>query len=391
MGVISAVSWRLESMSRVVVAIVGATLVAALVLAWLARDTTKTITVDFRTTNSVYSGSDVKILGVPVGKVTELEPRGDVVRATIEYDDSIDLPADVKAAVISPSIVGDRFVQLAPAHTSGAVLPDDAHLSVERSAVPIELDEIYDSLHQLAIALGPNGANEQGSLSRLVDAAAVQLEGQGGKLNETFRQFGALAVTLENNSSDLFASVTEVEEFVQVLRRNDESVRGFNRSTAELADVLSDEREALAGTLQALGVALADVDALVAENHDVLTTNVEKITSLSQVLREREAEFDELLVTAPTALSNVALTYNGKYGTLDNRAGLQELLLGGVTDPAGLLCNLLEESRDAEGGLCSTLAGLVPEMPELPETPGGLGRTAPTNPRSVAAWLEVPS
>lgn len=402
---------RFAGVSTFVATVVTVAVVTAVALVWVMRGSDRTITVDFRATNSVYVGSDVKVLGVPVGEVTALRPLGDLVRATVKVDEEYDLPADVRAAVISPAIVGDRYVQLAPAYTGGPKLRDGASIPVERTAVPIELDEVYSSLNQLSVALGPNGVNETGALSRLIDSTAVQLEGQGGQLNQTIRDFGRLSRTLENNSDELFGSVTEVEQFVSVLRENDATVRDFNDSTAELAAVLEGEREDLAGTLAALGTALQDVDTFVKDNEESLTSNVAKITRLSKILRERQGEFDELLVAAPTALANVALTYNGTSGTLDNRADFKELLTGPFMEPAGLLCNLLDESRE-DGGLCGTLAGLLPNVGGgLPGAGGGsdglgleslgslgshgdLGRVAPaTAPRTgatIAQLLEVP-
>ena len=69
-------------------------------------------------------------------------PLGDRVRITLEYDGDIKLPADAKAVMISPSVVGDRFIQLGPAYTGGPALPDNARLGIDRTAVPVELDDM---------------------------------------------------------------------------------------------------------------------------------------------------------------------------------------------------------------------------------------------------------
>ncbi|MFD1859596.1 MCE family protein [Aeromicrobium camelliae] len=390
-----ALAMRVAGVSKLVVVVVVLALIAAAGIAWTARNTDKTVTVEFTRTTAVYEGSDVKVLGVPIGTIEKLEPRGETVTATISYDGDYDLPKDVQAAVISPAIVGDRYVQFAPAYTGGPSLEDGATIGVERTAVPVELDEVYSSINDLAVALGPEGANEDGSLSSLVDSLAGQLDGQGAQVNETIRNFSKLSTTLDANSEELFGSVREVEEFVDVLNRNDATVRAFNDSTAEVSRVLEAERDDLAATLEALSVALTDVNTLVTENRDVLRTNVDKITSLSEVLRKRQGEFEELLVNAPTVLSNVALTYNGQYGTLDNRAGLEELLLGGFKDPAGLLCNLLDES-ESDQGLCATLTKLLGggAADAAPRTaPGTAPSAAPTTDQragSLAELMEVP-
>jgi phospholipid/cholesterol/gamma-HCH transport system substrate-binding protein len=359
---------RFAGLSKVLVAVVLVLLIAATLLFLNRGDGKRYVTVDFEQTNSVYKGSDVKILGVPVGKVESLTPRGDVVRVKISYDGKQRLPADVKAVVVSPSIVGDRFIQLSPAFDGGPTLKDDAYLPVARTAVPVELDAVYQSLDDLSVALGPKGANEDGSLSRLVDGTAEQFRGQGAQVNETIKNFGKLSTTLSNNKDELFGSLREVEEFVSLLKTNDTAVRSFNDSTAEVSTVLEGEREDLAATLKALSKALVDVNRLVKDNRGALRGNVDNLASLANLLAKHKADLEEITVNAPSALSNVALAYNGRSGTLDTRADIPEVLGSTLDSPSTLLCNLLGETVD-DKGLCSTLTDLVGGL--------GLGRTAP--------------
>lgn len=351
---------RFAGISNVLTAFVVLALLAAVALVVNNGDGERYLTIDFEQTNSVYKGSDVKILGVPVGQVESLTPRGDVVRAKVSYKDDVRLPNDVKAVVVSPSIVGDRFIQLAPAYDgTGAVLKNDAYLPVGRTAVPVELDQIYQSLDDLSVALGPEGANKEGSLSRLVDGSAEQLDGQGAQLNETIHNFGKLSTTLSNNKDELFGSLREVEQFVSLLRTNDSAVRSFNDSTAQVSTVLAGERDDLKKTLRALSLALVDVNSLVKENRGKLRSNVDNVASLAALLAKHEADLTDLTKTTPTALTNVALAYNGKAGSLDTRADILETVFGSIKNPAGLVCNLLGETV-GDGGLCATLSDLLP-------------------------------
>lgn len=380
---------RFAGFSKVLVAVVVVLLVLATLLFLNNGDDKRYITVDFQQTNSVYKNSDVKILGVPVGKVESLTPRGDVVRVKIAYDGEQRLPADVKAVVVSPSIVGDRFIQLAPAYSGGATLKDNAYLPVDRTAVPVELDQVYQSLDDLSVALGPEGANKDGSLSRLVDGTAEQFRGQGAQLNETLKNFGKLSTTLSNNKDDLFGSLREVEQFVSLLKTNDDAVRSFNDSTAQVSEVLEGERDDLAGTLEALSKALVDVNGLVKDNRKALRGNVDNIASLAKLLAKHKEDLEEVTVNAPTALSNIALAYNSRSGTLDTRADIPEVISGTLDNPAGLLCNLLGETPDQEG-LCSTLSGLIDSLP-LPRT-APASETAPAPEKvntSIADMLAV--
>lgn len=368
---------RFAGFSKVLVAVIVLLLIAAALLFLNKSDGKKYLTVDFEQTNSVYKGSDVKILGVPVGTVQSLKPRGNVVRVKIAYDGKQKLPADVKAVVVSPSIVGDRFVQLSPAYNGGPTLEDHALLSVERTAVPIELDAVYQSLDDLSVALGPKGANKEGALSNLLDGTAKQLDGQGAQINETIKNFGKLSTTLDNNKDELFGGVREVGEFVSLLKANDSAVRSFNDSTAKVSTVLEGEREDLKATLKALGLALVDVNALVKENRGALRGNVDNIASLAKLLAKHKDDLAAITVNAPTALTNVALAYNGKSGTLDTRADIPEIAFGTLDNPAGLVCNLLGETLNEEG-LCSTLSSLLPSLlPRTPVAPQSTPQSAP--------------
>ena len=132
----------------------------------------KTLTASFPRTVSLYEGSDVRILGVPVGTVDSVTPTGTDVTVTMTYDAKYKVPADAEAVIVTPAIVGDRFVQLTPVYRGGKVLADGAKLSTERTSTPLELDEIYQSIDDLMVALGPQGANSKGALSDLLDTSA---------------------------------------------------------------------------------------------------------------------------------------------------------------------------------------------------------------------------
>ena len=69
-------------------------------------------------------------MGVRIGTVTAVVPEGDRVRVAMEYDAEYKLPADAKAAIITPTLTADRFVQIAPAYTGGPVMADKAEIAL---------------------------------------------------------------------------------------------------------------------------------------------------------------------------------------------------------------------------------------------------------------------
>ena len=357
---------RFAGLTKVLTVFVVLALVAAVALVFSKNDLQRTLTVDFTRTNSLYKGSDVRILGVAVGKVEQLKAKGDRVEVTLSYTPDVRLPADVKAVVISPAIVGDRFVQLAPAYSGGATLPDHAKLGVDRSEVPVELDEIFKSLDDLAVALGPKGANKNGSLSSLIKDTAKQFSGQGEQLRLTLTNFAKLSTTLSNNKEELFGSVREIEQFVELLQRNDTSVRSFFDSSARVAKVLEGERDELAKTLEYLSKALIDVRRLIKDNRTTLRHNIDNLQSLAKVLARHNKDIEHTLIDAPVALGNLGLAGgSSKTGTLDARSDLGETFGGILANPGdlpALLCNLLGDPLQPDEDICDTLVGILDSL-----------------------------
>lgn len=346
-------------LKRAVVPAVLVILLVAAALTMFRGEDAKTLTAHFPRTISIYEGSDVRVLGVPVGQVDTVTPSGTDVVVTMTYDADVKLPADAKAVIIAPSIVGDRFVQLTPVYGGGDVLADGATLEVERTAVPLELDQIYSSLDDLTVALGPNGANRNGAFSDLLETTAANFGGQGAKFHQAIKDFGKLSQTLDNNKDELFGSARELEGFIGTLARNDQTVRDFNDSLAEVSTMLSGERQELSASMRHLATALGQVSTFVEENRDVLGRNISGLNRVVKVLVKRRSELDSILDSAPLALNNLALTYNPQSGTLDTNANIGEAVHQVESDPSTFLCGFLGQA-DTSGALCDLVQQALP-------------------------------
>ncbi|MGW7239567.1 MCE family protein [Streptomyces sp. NPDC054804] len=354
----------MKNLKRRVAVVTALALVAALTYVLWPRSESVHVTAYFPRTVGIYPGSDVRVLGVRIGEVEKITPEGDRVRVELKYDEGRKVPADAKAAIINSSVVSDRYVQLLPVYRTGPVLRNGAVIPETRTAVPVELDRIFDSLHTTADALGPQGANKDGSLSRLLGVSADNLDGQGENLNRTVEDLSQAVTTLSDGRTDLFGTVRNLQVFTAALAADDKSVRSFNTSLAEVAGQLAGERKDLADALKNLGTALGDVSAFVKNNKKSLTSNVQGLSKVTKVLVTQRAALAELLEVAPTGLSNLNNAYNPSSGTLDTRNNAQQ-----AQDPASLLCSVLKTTGD-EGGKnpdCKELKDLFDSLPKVPQ------------------------
>jgi phospholipid/cholesterol/gamma-HCH transport system substrate-binding protein len=332
----------------------------------LSRPERLTVTAHFARAVGVYPGSDVRILGVKVGEITDVTPEGATVRVRIAYDAAQQVPADAIAVIVPPSVVSDRYVQLAPVYRGGPALADGADIPVRRTAAPVELDDIYAALNELSVALGPTGANSTGALSRVVDVGAANLAGNGAALGQSLSDLSRAVKTLGDGRDDLVGVIRDLATFTRALAANDRQVRQFNTLLASVAGQLAGERTQLAATLSNLASALGQVAAFVKENRGSLHQDLSGLAQLTGVLVKQRAALAEVLEVAPLAVNNIGDAYNATSGTLDTRDQL-----GSLGDPA-VLCGLLDalgrlpalEANKRQ--LCEALAGRLAQLPTIP-------------------------
>lgn len=314
---------------RHIVYIVFGLIIALVVagVAWWAFSSlgTTKVTATFKRSVGIYQGTDVRVLGVSVGSVDSVEPSGDSVKVTMTINRGVDLPADVKAVQVIPSVVADRFVQLTPAYTDGPKAGKDVTLSLQQTMVPVEIDQVYSSVQKLSEALGPDGANKGGAVSRLITTGAANLDGNGEKLGAAIENLSKASTTLSDSRGDLFDTIKNLNVFVGALAENDTQVRQFNTQMASFNSFLAGERQQLATALNRLSIALGDVAGFVQDNREQIGQTLKDLQPTTQALLDTKSSLKEVLTVLPLTISNLINAYDAESGTLAMRLTLPEL------------------------------------------------------------------
>ena len=364
-----------RDLARVVAAVCVLALLSAAGLWWVLFDVGGThVTAYFTKTVGVYPGSDIRVLGIKVGTVDAVAPQGNDVRVDITVDSGIQIPADAQAVVVAPSLVSDRYIQLVPAYDDGPLMANNAVIPLNRTATPVELDDLYASLDKLATALGPNGANKTGALSDLLDTAAANLNGNGTQIADTIKQLSAAAATVANAKGDLFTTVDALQKFTQTLATSDGQIRGFETQLANVTGYLADDRAALGAALTDLTNALTQVQSFVQANASLLESNVHNLTGITQALVNQRAALAEVLDVAPLGASGLLNSYDAASGAFDVRGDLNEL----TYPPIEMVCRLLQASTPANvpqflSSACGQLAPILDGTLKLPSIAQSLG------------------
>jgi phospholipid/cholesterol/gamma-HCH transport system substrate-binding protein len=334
----------------------------------------RTLTATFARTTSLYAGAQVKVLGVKVGTVDLIKVKGTSVEVKISYDSDIELPQDVHALIVPPSIVGDRFIQLAPAYEDGPVLGDHASLGLDRTGVPVELDETYQALDDFAAGLGPNGANKDGALSRLVTATAKNLTGHGAAFNTTVRELAGAISTLAGSSGDINETVDNLAALTSTLAGKDDELRALVTNLARVGGQLNSQRDDISSSVVELKQALALVADFVKDNRAAIRISVSGAKDVSAVLSRRTQELSQLLDLAPVGLSSLANIYiptnwdpakpwqsvvGGRTGSANLRGALTDDLDTQLGFTLGAVCAALPAAQQVKlAAFCSTLSSV---------------------------------
>jgi phospholipid/cholesterol/gamma-HCH transport system substrate-binding protein len=357
---------------KIVAAVLAVTVVVGLGAVLLKGAKHKTAIAYFPVAIHVYPGSDVDVLGVKIGTVTSVQPQGTSVKVVLSYDDSQRIPAKVSAAIVEPTLVADRVVQLTPVYSGGPVLADNAVIPLQHNEVPVELDQLNQNLYQLTQALGPNGANKHGALSHAVEVGAANLRGEGSTANTTVRRLSDLVTTLNDNRGTLISTVNNLQSFTSTLAAHDAQTRGFATELTKVSTELNDERSTFSLALHNLAFALGEVATFVHHNRRQLSSDVAGLATVSNILAKERTLLAHTLDIGAVGISNYphmytpsARTYNARFdftAQSDNPALFICQAFGSVGGSAANCLKLLKRLKKI------TLPKL-PKPPVLPKLP----------------------
>ncbi|MGH3531102.1 MAG: virulence factor Mce family protein [Mycobacterium sp.] len=343
MTVLSAFEQRGRALRLTLAIVLAVSIAAGFFLVWPTRTGHKIVGY-FTSAVGLYPGDQVRVIGVPVGKIEAIEPRAEDVKITMSVDRGVNIPADARAVIMAPNLVAARFIQLAPAYTGGPAMSDGASIDLTRTAVPVEWDEVKEALTDLANQLSPAAGQMQGPLGKLINQAAATFDGTGDSFRNTLRELSQAAGRLGDSRTDIFGTVKNLKVLVDALSGSNEQIVQFSGHVASVSQVLAKSSDHLDQTLGTLNQALADVKDFLHQNNSTLIGTVNKLGDLTKVLSDQSGDIEQVLHVAGPGISNFYNIYDPAQGTLN---GL--LSIPNFANPVQFIC----------GGSFDTAAGLV--------------------------------
>jgi phospholipid/cholesterol/gamma-HCH transport system substrate-binding protein len=276
---------------------------------WWKTVSRNTYVAYFANTNGLYTGDEVRILGVAVGTVEKIEPQPTAAKVTLSVDRQYPVPADAQAAVLSPSLVTARAIQLVPAYSSGPKLTDGATIPLNRTAVPVEWDDLRQQLEKLTDSLQPTTPGGPSAVGEFINSAAANLRGEGDTARDTVIKLSQAISALGDHSTDIFSTVRNLQLLVNALSSSSDLLAAFNTNLADITTVLSDTPNEVAHATKGLDGAVDDLRGFVAENREGLGVTFDHLNAITTALNDSRGDVKQVLHIAPTVFQNFMNIY----------------------------------------------------------------------------------
>jgi phospholipid/cholesterol/gamma-HCH transport system substrate-binding protein len=267
-------------------------IVAAVAIFWPEdeKDDKYQVTAYFEKAIGLFENSDVNVLGVPVGKVLEVDPSGHRVKVTMELQKKYKVPADATAQIVPISVISDRFVEFAPAYTGGPVMPDGAVLDVDKTVIPAELDDVFKQLKKLLDAIQPGGPGEPGALGELIVELDQAFSGREDDLQGALTEGARLTDTLASTKEDLQGLLGNLDTLFSKLATRSSEFGTLNENLIIVLTAINESRDDLEGTLENLADLTEEVTDLVRDDGKILEDDLRRaVVVLKTVLKNEQS------------------------------------------------------------------------------------------------------
>ncbi|BBZ40423.1 MCE family protein [Mycobacterium conspicuum] len=296
----------------------------------------------FSEANGLFVGDEIRILGVAVGTVDKIEPQPAGSKVTFSVDKQYSIPANARAAILSPSLVTSRAIQLVPVYSGGPKLSAGASIPLNRTAVPVEWDDFRKQLEKLTDALQPTSPGGVNSVGEFIDSAADNVRGQGDTARDTVVKLSQAISALGDHADDIFSTVRNLQLLVAALYSSSDLLASFNQNLAAVTTLLTNTPNEVANAVKSVDGALTDLRDFLAENREAVGVSFDRLSSITTALNDSRADIKQILHIAPTVFQNFLNIYQPAQSAM---TGI--LALNNFADIPQWICSAIEAASRA--------------------------------------------
>ncbi|GAA5122173.1 MCE family protein [Haloechinothrix salitolerans] len=272
-------------------------------------------TARFTDATLLLENDDVRIAGVQVGQVTEINVVDkSQAEVTFEVNSDLRLPETATAAVRYRNLVGQRYIALDPgARTDNTpLLPTDGtgHIPLENTQPALDLTELFNGFKPLFTALSPKDVNQ-------LSYEIIQvLQGEGGTMENLLAHTASLTTSLAEKDQIIGEVITNLNDVLQRLNEKSPELRQTIDTLQQLVSGLAKDAKPIGDAIEAIDDLSRSTAGLVGKARRPLKQDIAELGKLTKTLNKHEDLVEHFITFGPKKYSSLGKT--ASYGSWFN-------------------------------------------------------------------------
>ena len=257
----------------------------------------------FSDATGVVKGDDVRIAGVQVGTVKDIEihDRSNAV-VTFTVDENAQVSAGTNAAIRYRNLVGQRYIALTQGLGNPSILREGATIPLARTQPALDLTVLFNGFKPLFEALSPADIN------KLSYEIITVFQGEGGTLESLLAHTASVTSTLASRDQVIGELIENLNEVMVTLGNRDAELSELLIRLRQFISGLSQDREAILGSLESISDLAVETSDLVSGMRKPLTKDIKELREVAGTLDRNKAELDRAIQVLPIKLEKIGRT-----------------------------------------------------------------------------------
>ncbi|WP_332642721.1 MCE family protein [Aeromicrobium sp.] len=268
---------------------------------------------EFTTASELTKGDDVRIAGVVVGKVKNVEiHKRNRAMVTFKVKDGVPLTTDSRASIRFLNLIGDRYMSLSEGKAGSPRLAPKSTLPLDKTTPALNLTELFQGFQPLFQALNPADVNKL-SLNLI-----KVLQGEGGTIQELLSNTASLTSTLADRDQLIGDVITNLSSLMKTVDDHHQELDELIVSMKSWFGDLAKDRLVIGSSLTNIADLTETVADLLTQARPLIKEDVAQLRRLFTLLAkpENKAYLEETLNKLPDMLTKQ--TRIGVYGSWYN-------------------------------------------------------------------------
>lgn len=257
----------------------------------------------FSDATGVVKGDDVRIAGVKVGTVDDIEIHdSDKALVTFTVESGSQVTAATNAAIRYRNLVGQRYIALTQGVGSPSILREGSTIPLARTKAALDLTVLFNGFKPLFEALSPEDIN------KLSYEIITVFQGEGGTLESLLAHTASVTSTLASRDQVIGELIDNLNQVMVTLGNRDEELSELLVTLRRFVSGLSQDRQAILGSLESISDLAVETSGLVTGIRKPLAKDISELRDLAGNLDRNKAELDRAIQVLPIKLNKVGRT-----------------------------------------------------------------------------------